>query len=86
VRDLEDAVAEGRPCSNVVVIPEGRIVTGKKLELDGSVAEASGVAAVRFEGHLRVVDVDRFAVTIANGIGRSKAFGFGLLSIAPVVV
>lgn len=86
VRDLQEAVSEGRPCSNVVVIPEGSVVTGKKIETGGTVVEASGIAAVRFEGHLKVVDVDRFSNALANGIGRSKAFGFGLLSIAPVAM
>jgi len=81
VRDLPEAIAEKRPCRNLVVIPEGRIVTGKKI----SDVEASGVAAARFEGHLKVIDVERFCTALVNGIGRSKAFGFGLLSIAPVV-
>lgn len=84
VRDLQEAVSEGRPCSNVVVIPEGSVVTGKQIETSGAVVEASGIAAVRFEGHLKVVDVERFSTALSNGIGRSKAFGFGLLSIAPI--
>ncbi len=41
-------------------------------------------AAVRFDGILRVTDADAFRVTLAEGIGPAKAFGFGLLSIAPV--
>jgi len=40
---------------------------------------------VDFEGELEVTDSDRFADTIANGIGSAKAFGFGLLSVAPVM-
>jgi CRISPR system Cascade subunit CasE len=40
--------------------------------------------AVRFDGHLRVTDPELFAATIAAGIGPAKAFGFGLLSVAPV--
>jgi CRISPR system Cascade subunit CasE len=38
---------------------------------------------VEFEGVLEVVDADRFRETLAQGIGSGKAFGFGLLSIAP---
>jgi CRISPR system Cascade subunit CasE len=37
-----------------------------------------------FEGQLRVTDVDRFKQAIGAGIGSAKAYGFGLLSIAPL--
>jgi CRISPR system Cascade subunit CasE len=38
---------------------------------------------VDFEGVLVVRDSDRFARAVAKGIGRARAFGFGLLSLAP---
>ncbi|MCL5671501.1 MAG: type I-E CRISPR-associated protein Cas6/Cse3/CasE [Acidobacteria bacterium] len=40
--------------------------------------------AVLFEGFLRVTDKTAFVETLIRGIGSGKAFGFGLLSIAPV--
>jgi CRISPR system Cascade subunit CasE len=40
--------------------------------------------AVLFEGLLRVTDKEGFLNTIIRGIGPAKAFGFGLLSVAPV--
>lgn len=40
--------------------------------------------SVQFDGILRVTDPERFLITIQSGIGSGKAFGFGLLSIAPV--
>lgn len=40
--------------------------------------------SVKYEGLLRVIDSEAFRDTIENGIGTAKAFGFGLLSIAPV--
>lgn len=39
---------------------------------------------VRFDGVLRVTDAALFAQAVACGIGSAKAFGFGLLSIAPI--
>jgi CRISPR system Cascade subunit CasE len=36
------------------------------------------------EGTLAVTDAPAFAQAVASGIGSAKAFGFGLLSIAPV--
>lgn len=36
-----------------------------------------------FEGVLRVTDADLFADKLLNGIGRAKAYGCGLLTVAP---
>jgi len=40
--------------------------------------------AVQFDGILQVVNADAFGKTLRRGIGSGKAFGFGLLSLAPV--
>jgi CRISPR system Cascade subunit CasE len=46
---------------------------------------AQGVhSSVDFEGGLTVTDAARFHATFATGIGSAKAFGFGLLVIAPI--
>ena len=34
-----------------------------------------------FEGRLKVTDADRFRLTLANGIGRAKAYGCGLMTV-----
>jgi CRISPR system Cascade subunit CasE len=39
--------------------------------------------SVLFDGLLRVTDPDAFRQTLVRGIGSGKAFGFGLLSVAP---
>ena len=39
--------------------------------------------SVRYDGILEVTDPDKFRKTLASGIGPGKAFGFGLLSVAP---
>ncbi len=44
----------------------------------------SALVAVRFEGVLAVTDPDHFRQTVFAGIGPGKAFGFGLLSVAPL--
>jgi CRISPR system Cascade subunit CasE len=43
------------------------------------------LGAVRFDGVLVVTDLDFFTKAVATGIGSFKAFGFGLLSLAPPV-
>jgi len=40
--------------------------------------------SARYEGILEVTNADAFRETLVCGIGPAKAFGFGLLSIAPV--
>jgi len=40
--------------------------------------------AVTFEGVLRVTDADLLRAALVGGIGSGKAYGFGLLSLAPV--
>ena len=40
-------------------------------------------ASVLFEGVLEVTDAERFRQALEQGIGSAKAYGFGLLSIAP---
>jgi CRISPR system Cascade subunit CasE len=40
-------------------------------------------SAVEFQGALNVTDPAKFHETFTRGIGSAKAFGFGLLVIAP---
>lgn len=40
-------------------------------------------SAVEFQGELTVTDPAQFRATVASGVGSAKAFGFGLLVLAP---
>lgn len=42
------------------------------------------VTSVTFEGRLRITDAEAFRFALRTGIGRAKAYGCGLLSLAPV--
>ncbi len=65
-------------------------VTGTRGTRETS-ADADAAAASRsltfgsvlFEGRLRVVDTDALRNALVQGIGSGKAYGFGLLSLAP---
>lgn len=46
--------------------------------------EGKPIGAVRFDGILVVTDPDALRAAVRNGIGPQKAFGFGLLSLAPL--
>ncbi len=61
-------------------VPEG-IICDERGQADGGKLRHY---AVLFEGVLKVVNPDIFTITLRNGIGSAKGFGFGLLSVAPV--
>jgi CRISPR system Cascade subunit CasE len=50
---------------------------------DGASARIT-ITPVVFDGRLLVTDADRFRQTIVEGIGPAKAYGCGLLSVAPM--
>lgn len=54
-----------------------------KLTFGHSGSKATLTTAV-FDGTLEVLDVDSFRRALCCGIGRAKAFGCGLMTIAPV--
>ena len=58
---------------DIRIVPEPAVLGSGKRTL----------GSVRFEGRLAVRDADQFRRTLAEGVGRGKAYGFGLLSIAP---
>ena len=43
--------------------------------------DKSGFSTVDFSGELQVTDVQKFEQALFQGIGRAKAFGYGLLVI-----
>lgn len=77
----KDAEGKKRLIPRVNVCCEGK-QTGRKR--DAAHEHATTHLAVLFEGIMRVTDTNAFLETIVCGIGVGKAFGFGLLSVAPV--
>lgn len=55
---------------------------GRRPSRDGTETMPLTFGAVLFTGHLEVTDAEQFRATLAGGVGRGKAFGFGLLSVA----
>lgn len=68
-------------------LPEQK-VTGRRQPRDDTSGASSPKSltfgSVLFEGVLRITDIAPFRVALERGIGPGKAYGFGLLSIAPV--
>jgi CRISPR system Cascade subunit CasE len=59
-------------------LPRGREFFHKDRAANGT------HSAVEFQGELTVTDSAQLRATVADGIGSAKAFGFGLLVLAPL--
>jgi len=80
-KQMEDRNGETREIPLVNVCAEGKQRGGKMQ--DGAAHKITHLA-VLYDGLLRITHSDAFRETLACGIGPAKAFGFGLLSVAPV--
>jgi CRISPR system Cascade subunit CasE len=74
--------------ANLRVAPENKVFgwrgsNGDDQGSNGGAKRRLTFGAVLFEGLLEITDAERFKQTLADGIGSGKAYGFGLLSIAP---
>lgn len=70
------------PVFDVADKPEGKAIARKPDGKNNVITITH--AAVLFEGFLRVRNACDLVDALLNGIGPAKAFGFGLLSLAPV--
>ena len=70
---------EGNIVPACVITPSGRMMSHRRKD-DCSMTHFG----VYFDGCLQVTDASQFALTLASGLGSAKAFGFRLLSIAPL--
>ena len=70
------AQAHGFAIGNIHIVDEG--LNGGKTKAQDSLK----FFAVRFEGHLQVIDPAKLLDAVRAGIGPAKAFGCGLLSLA----
>ena len=68
----------GKEVEVLRTIPRGREFFHKDRATHGT------HTAVEFQGELTVTNPAQFRATVATGIGSAKAFGFGLLVIAPI--
>lgn len=61
-------------------------ITDKSVKKMKKKSEGVSVSlnSITYEGLLRVTDEDKFKRALIEGIGKKKAYGFGLLSIIPI--
>jgi CRISPR system Cascade subunit CasE len=60
-----------------------RLVINKFSKTNGS-THAVTIASMTFDGFLKVTDPDAFRKALTNGIGHARAYGCGLMTIAPI--
>jgi CRISPR system Cascade subunit CasE len=58
-------------------------VYGQEIFRDGRAAAPIRFASFIYEGRLEATDLDAFQTVLRKGIGAERAFGFGLIQIAP---
>lgn len=68
---------------SVTIGRQDRVKTTRPATTADDPAQLITLLGVRFDGLLQVADPDRLLEAVAAGIGSGKAFGFGLLSLAP---
>jgi CRISPR-associated protein Cas6/Cse3/CasE subtype I-E len=59
------------------------ITLSNRLLMKKSRATLGTLSAVEFKGVLEVTEPEEFIKTFRKGVGSTKAFGFGLLALAP---
>jgi CRISPR system Cascade subunit CasE len=64
---------------------EGKVYGSRGDRYDAKRKSRLTFASVLFEGKLRVTDLEKFRNSLEQGLGSAKAYGFGLLSVAPGV-
>lgn len=57
----------------------------RKFSKKGDAKHKSNLFGVQYDGILRVTDSEQFTEAVCSGIGKGKAFGFGLLSIVKII-
>lgn len=75
--------SSGRDGERPAAIPDVRTLAGGKVLGRQPAGKTMTFGSVLFEGRLRITDAAAFRRALETGIGPGKAYGFGLLSIAP---
>jgi len=80
----ESRLPSPRPELSVAVIPDTRVIPGSAVTGRRATTGKLTFGSVTLEGRLTITDLARFLVTLEQGVGSGKAYGFGLFSIAPI--
>lgn len=62
-----------------------RIDDVRVAQFKGKADRAITLQQATVSGYLTVTDSERFALSVASGLGRGRAFGCGLLQVVPLI-
>lgn len=82
---LDAVISPGMPDIRTIVSPDIPDVRATASDVTGqdTAGQRLTFGSVLFDGRLRVTDAAALRDALINGIGSGKAYGFGLLSVAP---
>lgn len=66
-----------------VVVRDRRNLAFGKRSAEGSKATDVQIATATYDGRLRIEDAERFRSILTSGLGKAKAYGCGLMTLAP---
>lgn len=69
-------------CGVKLAEDEFNVIHAQRLRFQKGNRHQVTINTAVFEGHLTITDLERFRHTLLRGIGRAKAYGCGLLTIA----
>lgn len=78
-----DPGAIGQPDEETSPPPDVRISRRERLSFQRNGGSRVTIQQVTYEGHLVVEDTGRLQEVLLSGVGRAKAYGCGLLTLAP---
>jgi len=77
------ADAGGFQIQSLLISQDEKLIRQAAIKTEGA-SHKLELFSVQFDGILQVIDPAAFLTALQAGIGSGKAFGFGLLSVAPV--
>lgn len=60
------------------------VITERSYENWHKGNERLRLSKAAYEGTLKIVDADQFRITLTHGIGKKKAYGFGMMTVIPI--
>lgn len=83
--DLQNWFFEKAKSNGFEVIPQSLSIEKTSVLQFNKAAKKVTLGKATFKGQLKVVDREKFINAFENGLGKGKAFGFGLFQIVPLV-
>jgi CRISPR system Cascade subunit CasE len=81
------SIPSGHEVPSIRIIPEDKLtsrISGQRYDPTTGRERGITFGSILFEGVLQITNVDDFRKALEKGLGPGKAYGFGLLSVAPL--